>query len=137
MPAAILLICRSCHGSQQPVPEQPADCAALCNRIQHLHQTWLRQLELEIRGVDCLWTCGHPCTIALVAEGKPTYVVANVVIIQDGNLNGVAEAALHLSERYLASSCGIIPWQQFPGIFQTEFVVRIPSATSSKPDDPN
>ena len=129
MPPSILFICRSCHRSQQRPAEQPADGAALCGRIQELHQTWLRQTELEVRGVDCLWTCDHACAFALTAEGKPTYALANI-LIQDGNLDDVAEAVLKLSERYLDSKSGSIPWRQFPDVLQTEFVVRVP------PSDP-
>jgi predicted metal-binding protein len=128
MPPSILFICRSCHRSQQRPPEQPADGAALCDRIEELHLNWQRQTELEIRGVNCLWTCDHACAVALMAEGKPTYALANVPI-QDGNLDDVAEAVLKLSERYLDSQNGSIPWGQFPNVLQTNFVARIPPST--------
>lgn len=134
MPKSTLFICRSCHGSEQRPPEQPADGAALCDRIQILHQTWLRQSELEIRSVDCLWTCDHPCSIALTAESKPTYALAKV-LVKDDNYGEIAAAVLQLSERYLDSKSGTIPWKQFPEVLKTEFIACIPSSNSSDSDE--
>ncbi|MGG6242429.1 DUF1636 family protein [Nodosilinea sp. AN01ver1] len=130
MPKSTLFICRSCHGSEQRPLEQPADGAVLCDRIQTLHQTSPRQSELEVRGVDCLWTCDHPCSIAFAAEDKPTYALAKV-LVQDNNHNETAEAVLQLSERYLDSKSGTIPWKQFPEVLKTEFIACIPSLNFS------
>jgi predicted metal-binding protein len=133
MPSSILFICRSCHRAQQRSPEQPADGAALCDRLQALHRSWQRQRELEIRGVDCLWTCDHACCIALSAKDKPTYVLANVPI-EEGSIDAVARAVLTLSERYLDSPSGAVPWKHFPDILQTKIVARIPPAEARYPD---
>ncbi|PSN12082.1 hypothetical protein C7293_21745 [filamentous cyanobacterium CCT1] len=130
MPKSILFICRSCHGSEQRPPEQPADGEALCDRIQTLHQTWSRQSELEVRGVDCLWTCDHPCSIALAADHKPTYALAKISVT-DSNHGEIAEAVLQLSERYLDSKSGTFPWKQFPKVLQTEFVACVPPLNTS------
>ncbi|MGG6240314.1 DUF1636 family protein [Nodosilinea sp. AN01ver1] len=130
MPKSTLFICRSCQQLEQRPTEQPADGAVLCDRIQTLHQTWSRQSELEVRGVDCLWTCDHPCSIALSADSKPTYALAKV-LVKDGNHGEIAEAVLQLSERYLDSKSGSIPWKQFPEVLKTEFIACIPSSKSS------
>ncbi|MBE9157487.1 DUF1636 domain-containing protein [Nodosilinea sp. LEGE 06152] len=130
MPNSTLFVCRSCHQSEQRPPEQPADGAVLCDRIQALHQSWSRQSELEVRGVDCLWTCDHPCSIALAADHRPTYALAKV-LVKGENHADIAEAVLQLSERYLDSKSGIIPWKQFPEVLKTEFIACVPSSKSS------
>jgi predicted metal-binding protein len=136
MPKATLLICRSCHGAQQRPPDHASDGVELCERIQNLQQTLLGHNDLEVRGVNCLWTCGHPCSMALTAAGKPTYALAKV-IIQDGNLEEVAEAALQLSKFYLDSKSGNIQWKHFPGILKSDFVARIPTSGENISDDEN
>ncbi len=133
MPKSTLFICRSCHGSEHRPPEQPADGTALCDRIQALHQTWSRQSELEVRGVDCLWTCDHPCSLALAAANKPTYALAKV-LVQDSNHGEIAAAVLQLSERYLNSKSGNIPWKQFPEILKAEFIACVPPSNSRNSD---
>ena len=133
MPKSTLFVCRSCHQSEQRPPEQPTDGTVLCDRIQTLHQTWSRQSELEVRSVDCLWTCDHPCSIALAADHKPTYALAKV-LVKDGNYSEVAEAVLQLSERYLDSKSGTIPWKQFPEVLKTEFVACVPPLNFSNSD---
>jgi predicted metal-binding protein len=92
----------------------------LCDRIQALHQNWSRQSELEVRGVDCLWTCDHPCSIALIGNNKPTYVLAKI-LVEDGNRGEIAEAVLQLSKRYLDSRNGNLPWKQFR-LFRSDYV---------------
>ena len=87
-----------------------------------------------MRSVDCLWTCDHPCSIALAADDKPTYALAKV-LIKDGNHSEVAEAVLQLSERYLDSKSGTIPWKQFPEVLKTEFIVCVPSLNSNDSDE--
>ncbi|MBE9136171.1 DUF1636 family protein [Nodosilinea sp. LEGE 07088] len=125
MAKSTLFICHSCHQSEQRPPERPTDGAVLCDRIQALHQTWSRQSELEVRGVDCLWTCDHPCSIALIGSDKPTYALAKI-LVKDGNHGEIAEAVLQLSTCYLDSKKGNIPWKQFPEVLKTEFIARIP-----------
>ncbi len=134
MPKSTLFICRSCHESEQRPPEQLADGTVLCDRIQALHQTWSRHSELEVRSIDCLWTCDHPCSIALTADNKPTYALAKV-LVKDGNHGELAEAVLQLSERYLDSKSGTIPWKQFPEVLKTEFIACVPPSNFSDLDE--
>ncbi|MGF1567346.1 MAG: DUF1636 domain-containing protein [Nodosilinea sp.] len=134
MEKSIVLICRSCHHSEQRLSEQPADGTTLCDHIHALHQNWSRQSELEVRGVDCLWTCDHPCSIALMADNKPTYALAKI-LIKDSNYSEIAEAVLQLSECYLNSKQGNIPWKQFPEVLKTDFVARIPPSNFSDSDE--
>lgn len=100
-----------------------------------LHSNWGRQAELEVRGVTCLWTCDHPCSIALTAESKATYALAKVEI-PAGELDAVAHAVLQLGERYLDCQSIPIPWKHIPELLQTDFVACIPPARPGDPGDP-
>lgn len=75
--------------------------------------------------MHCLWTCDHPCVVALSSSQKSTYVLANIPVTEDA-VGEAAKALLHLSEHYLDSQDGSIPWKQFPDILQTNIVARIP-----------
>jgi predicted metal-binding protein len=134
MASAILFICRSCHGSEQRPSDQPTDGAALCDHLMSLHSNWGRKAELEVRGVNCLWTCDHPCSMALTAESKATYALAKVMI-REGELDAVANAALQLGERYLDCQSSPIPWKQIPELLQTDFVACIPPARKGHPGE--
>jgi predicted metal-binding protein len=72
--------------------------------------------------------------MALTAEAKPTYALANVAV-EDDSFGSVAQAALQLSELYLNSKSGTIPWNQFPDILKTDIVARIPSSTGNSTDE--
>lgn len=125
MAKTTLFVCQSCHSSNSRPPEQPADGQVLCDLIQKLHQNSSRSSELDVCGVDCLWTCDHPCAIAFSSPGKPTYVLAKI-LVKDSNHGEIAKAVLQLSEGHLDSKKGNIPWKQFPEALKTDFIARIP-----------
>ena len=70
--------------------------------------------------VECLSVCKRPCTIAVAAAGKWTYVV--------GDLNHLdhAEDVIASAIRYAATENGIIPWRERPRSFRSGVVSRIP-----------
>ncbi|NCJ08621.1 DUF1636 domain-containing protein [Synechococcales cyanobacterium C] len=121
MSKSVLFVCRSCHITHP----KPPDGAILFDHLLTLHQTWSRRLELDIRPVDCLWVCAHPCAIALSCPNKSIYVLAEVPVAED-SIDETVEAVLCLSERYLDSKDGKIPWKNFPAVLQTDIVAQIP-----------
>lgn len=134
MSKSTLFICRSCHKSEQRPPEQPADGTVLHDHIQALHQNGSLRSELEVRGVDCLWACNHPCVIAFSSPGKPTYALAKISVGKENHAE-IAEAALQLSKKYLDSKSGNIPWKHFPEVLKTEFIAQIPPSNRSDSDE--
>lgn len=125
-----LFICQSCRADHAESSDRPADGARLLEHLQDLHQTWARQSELEIQPVECLWTCDHPCAIALSSSEKSTYLIAKITVTEN-SAKEMAEAILGWSERYLDSKDGTVVWKQFPEALQTNIVARIPSLTAS------
>jgi predicted metal-binding protein len=122
---AILFVCQSCHSARPKTRDRPLDGAILGDRLLTLHQEWSQRSQLEIRPVECLWTCRHPCTIALSCPNKSTYVLADIPVVQ-GSMDETAEAVLYLSQLYVDSENGRIPWKQFPAVLKTDVVACIP-----------
>lgn len=83
---------------------------------------------VAIEPVECLGVCKRPCTVALAAEGKWTYVI--------GDLDAVADAdeLLASARAFAASENGIVPWKERPACFRKGVVSRVPplSARNAK-----
>ncbi len=125
MSKAILFVCQACRFDHTDASsEQPSEGAKLLTHLQALHPTWLLLSALEIQPVECLWTCDHPCVIALSSPQKSTYMLASVPVVDA--VEQTAAAVLELSQLYLNSKDGTIPWKQFPEVLQTDIIARIP-----------
>jgi predicted metal-binding protein len=70
--------------------------------------------------VECLSVCKRPCTIALSAGGKWTYVI--------GDLDAETSAGdvIAMAARYGDTADGIVPWRERPTSFRKGVVSRIP-----------
>ena len=75
---------------------------------------------VTVRPVECLSVCKRPCTIALSATGKWTYVVGD--LDHANHVDDVIAAAM----LYGATEDGIIPWRDRPQSFRKGVVSRIP-----------
>ncbi len=64
--------------------------------------------------------CKRPCTIALAAPAKWTYVVGD--LNREAHLEDIVAAA----RRYAASPAGIVPWRERPLSFRRGVVSRTP-----------
>jgi predicted metal-binding protein len=73
-----------------------------------------------VAAVECLSVCKRPCTVALTAPGKWTYVV--------GDLDAAANVddVIDMATRYGLSADGIVPWRERPVSFRRGVVARIP-----------
>jgi predicted metal-binding protein len=66
--------------------------------------------DVALRSIACLSVCKRPCTVAMAAPGKWTYVVGDL------------DAELNLA----ATADGIIPWRERPLSFRKGVVSRTP-----------
>ncbi len=64
--------------------------------------------------------CKRPCTVALAADDKWTYIVGD--LSPDANAQDVIAAA----KSYGASANGIIPWRERPQSFRKGVIARVP-----------
>jgi len=118
----ILFVCKSCRLSDHDDEDNPSDGALLLNQLLTLHQHWLRQSELEIQPVGCLWTCSQACAVALQCSNKCTYLFTHLPPL------GSADALMQFSVLYLDSAHGNVPWKKIPEVLKTETIARIPFA---------
>jgi predicted metal-binding protein len=76
--------------------------------------------EVTVTPVECLSVCKRPCTIALTATGKWTYVI--------GDLDPEAHVddVITMVARYDRIGNGIVPRRERPQSFRRGVVSRIP-----------
>jgi predicted metal-binding protein len=75
---------------------------------------------VRLRAVECLSVCKRPCTIALTARGKWTYVVADLTI--ESHLDDIVIA----SRRFAETCDGVVPWRERPIAFRKGVISRVP-----------
>jgi predicted metal-binding protein len=76
--------------------------------------------DVTVTPVECLSVCKRPCTIALVASGKWTYVVGDL----DPEVN--VDDVISMAVSYRLSDNGIVPWRERPQSFRKGIISRIP-----------
>ena len=86
---------------------------AICERLAS-------EPGIALKAVECLSVCKRPCTVALAAPGKWTYVVGD--LDRESHLEDIVVAA----RRYAASAEGIVPWRERPLCFRKGVVSRTP-----------
>ena len=113
--AATLLVCVTCKS--QAGPMGPGLFEALAERLSS-------EPGVALKAVECLSVCKRPCTVALAAPGKWTYVVGD--LDRDSHLEDIVVGA----RRYAASPDGIVPWRERPLCFRKGVVSRTPPLAS-------
>ncbi len=107
---ATLLVCVTCKSDEGPVGAA-------------LYQALGARLEGEaiaLKPVECLSVCKRPCTVALAAPGKWTYVVGDL------SLEAHVEDIITAARRYAAAADGLVPWRERPLPFRKGVVSRTP-----------
>src|SRR5271155_5532332 len=114
--AVTLLVCVTCKSDEGP--QGPSLFAALSERLA-------AEPDIALKAAECLSVCKRPCTVALAAPGKWTYVVGD--LDRDLHLEDIVVGA----RRYAASSDGIVPWRERPLCFRKGVVSRTPPLASA------
>ena len=109
--AATLLVCVTCKSDEGPMGL--GLYAALLERLA-------AEPDIALKAVACLSVCKRPCTVALAAPGKWTYVVGDLE--RQSHLEDIVTAA----RLYAASPVGIVPWRERPLAFRKGVVSRTP-----------
>lgn len=118
---AVVFVCTACrlvveNGDEADNRPGIAFAAALRKKLAD-------DAAVEVRAVECLAVCKRPCTVALIADGKWTYLVGDL------------DAARHMDEvaamarAYAASPNGIVAWRERPQCFRSGVVARVPPVT--------
>ncbi len=109
-PAATVLVCVTCKSEQGPLG------AALYKALE----ARLAGEAIALRPVECLSVCKRPCTVALAAPGKWTYVVGDL------SLETHVEDIVTAARRYAAAPDGLVPWRERPLPFRRGVISRTP-----------
>jgi predicted metal-binding protein len=83
-----------------------------------LNQTIYEQIE--IRPVECMDACKHPCVAVLSCASKPTYLFTNLPPLES------TEALLWLCDRYIEREDGRVRWREFPDVLKSTMFAQIP-----------
>ena len=110
LPAATVLVCVTCKSAEGQVG------AALYEALG----ARLADKAVALRPVECLSVCKRPCTVALAAPGKWTYVVGD--LSREAHVEDIVTAA----RRYAAAPDGLVPWRERPLPFRRGVVSRTP-----------
>ncbi|MEM6932004.1 MAG: DUF1636 domain-containing protein [Pseudomonadota bacterium] len=78
------------------------------------------QLGVRLRGVNCMSQCKRPCTIALSAPDRFTYLFGDL----DPEIN--ASEVLEIAAAYAKSDTGLLPRPERPEVLQAGSLGRIP-----------
>ena len=108
--AATLLVCVTCKSDEGQIGASLF--AALAER------PW--EDGVALRSVECFAVCKRPCTVALAAPGKWTYVFGDLK--PEAHVDDIFAAA----RRYAASPDGVVPWRERPACFRKGVVSRTP-----------
>jgi predicted metal-binding protein len=108
---ATLYVCVTCKsGEDHP---GPALFEALSARLDG-------EPTISLQAVECLSVCKRPCTVALAAPGKWTYVVGDLNL--DDHLDDIVTAA----RRFAQTRDGLVPWRERPIPFRKGVISRTP-----------
>ena len=110
---ATLYVCVTCKAGDDRPGRALFD--ALSGRIAADGET-----GVSVRAVECLSVCKRPCTVALAARGKWTYVVGDLSL--EAHLDDILTAA----RNFAGTRDGIVPWRERPIAFRTGVISRIP-----------
>jgi predicted metal-binding protein len=110
-PDATLFVCVTCKSGEDRPGRSLFE--ALSERLQ-------ADASVEVRAVECLSVCKRPCTVALSARGKWTYVVGDLAL--DSHLDDIITAA----RRFAETADGLVPWRERPLPFRKGVISRVP-----------
>ena len=115
-PDVTIFVCVTCrHADEEGVRPGKAMFDAVYTRLADREDG-----AVALRAVECLSVCKRPCTVALAAPGKWTYVVGDLDVV--ANVDDVVEAAL----KFAATSDGLVPWRERPKSFRSGVISRVP-----------
>jgi predicted metal-binding protein len=120
-----LYVCVTCRAAGTPDDEVRPGARLHRALAEALSKADARLPPVRLESVECLSVCKRPCTVAVAAPGRWTYVYGDLdpETSVDSILDGLS--------RYGATANGIVPWRERPEIFRKGVVARIPPFPAS------
>jgi predicted metal-binding protein len=126
MPAANvdIFVCTSCshEGDDSRGTTPRAFIAAIAERL-----ATERAEGITVRPVECLAVCKRPCTLALAAADKWTYIIGDLTLAHSDDVVAAAVA-------FQRSPNGIVPWSERPQPFRKGVIARVPPLGFVQPE---
>lgn len=126
---AIVFVCTSCR---RRTGEDEGDAAViehpgpvLAERVRDLLAD---DSSIDVVPIDCLAVCNRPCTIAVTAANKWTYIVGDL----DEQTQDIEVAAV--VRAFAETDNGIVPWKERPTSFRKGVIARVPPLLYRMPD---
>ena len=116
-PAPTLYVCVTCRAEgSDPTAERPG-----ARLYRELAQTAAaRGADVRAQAVECRSGCKRPCTVAVAAPGRWTYVYGDLAPETS------AETILDGVGLYARAPEGIVTWRERPQAFRKGVIARIP-----------
>ena len=121
-----LVACFTCGGSARDAHGRTAG-EQLLSQLHSLNEA-RSQSPVAVTSVRCLWLCKRSCAVHLRAEGRVSYLLAE---LEPSEVT--ATALLDYASMYAASLDGAVPFKQWPQPLRGHFVARLPALTKPSP----
>jgi predicted metal-binding protein len=116
--ALTLHVCVTCRAVGDASEERPG--ARLSRALAEAVARGEGPPGLSVEPVECLSVCMRPCTVAVSAPGRWTYIYGDL------DSESSVETILDGLRRYAAAPDGLVPWRERPEAFRKGVVARIP-----------
>ncbi|MCB8820783.1 DUF1636 family protein [Microvirga rosea] len=119
-----LHVCITCREAGGPEDKELRPGAILCRALTAaLSQKG--SPPVRVKPVECLSVCKRPCTIAVSAPGRWTYIYGDL------KADTAVDTIIDGLRRYAATSDGLVPWRERPEAFRKGVIARIPPLKTS------
>jgi predicted metal-binding protein len=125
----VVLVCTLC-GSNTKTREQGirSNGEKLLEQIQVLHPTG--PSEISIQPVRCMALCKHPCAIAVMGQGKRTYLFGDLPV-EPEQITATAATVLDYARQYHAHPEGIVSYAERPELLRSRTLAVLPALTAT------
>ncbi|NJK62704.1 MAG: DUF1636 domain-containing protein [Synechococcaceae cyanobacterium SM2_3_1] len=101
----------------------------LLEALQPAHSQWSWREQCPLQPVECMSACSRPCSVALAAAGKHTYLFGDLAS-SEADLGDVCGAILDCAALYLQQPQGLMAWSARPERLRKGLIARIPPLPS-------
>lgn len=124
----VVLVCTLCGSDAQTRAQAiKSDGERLLEQIQALHQS--ETLEVSFQPVRCMAVCKNPCAIAVMGQGKRTYIFGDLPV-EPEQLTETAATVLDYARQYHARPEGIVAYGDRPELLRSRTLVVLPALPS-------
>ena len=125
----VVLVCTLCGStSQKRAQGMKSSGETLLEAIQALPQS--EGLNVEVQSVRCMAVCKYPCAIAVMGQGKRTYLFGDLPVEAE-QLASTAATVLDYARQYHAHPEGIVPYAERPELLRSRTLAVLPALTAT------